>query len=570
VVIGPLLLLLMTQWRFLPYQDEVATWWHRAIIVVDVALLWVLWTPVILGRGQAAIPDLTAVALPAIATPFLFTLPFVALTFPGEWLDNRPGVAQFHGWAHWEVLIPFEGPSYWKVEARDADHYLWLRQWPEARRWVKGTLELAELDVVQGERLESIEKRSAGRKPWEGERTFRINGPRHLHFADLGSADLRRGDLRLSQLDYAYLRAVKLDGALLTRTSLLRSDLRFGQLQGASLDGAQLQGASLENAQLQGASLEYAQLQGAKLEYAQLQGGSLYEAKLHGASLRHAQLQGANLRQAQLQGATLEHAQLQGAVLYKTELQGALLDQADLRGASLNSAQLQGAWLTNTQLKGASLLDAYIYGSALPACEECAIESLVTGALVPSLLILFDEQGNAIQNVAIDDDTVTQWIEVAAMYAPEDQRNAIRKRLTLLKPLALNLEETEREASQWIEKNPSLDEESYQRHLAALLIELACGVDAIRDAPYVARGLVAHGRFEATGANKHEIASRMRKARVDPARPGMGDPSACPGVRGFTDADWGTLDIRTPPRPEPPKPPSAQQGPIRASDPARP
>ena len=67
------------------------------------------------------------------------------------------------------------------------------------------------------------------------------------------------------------------------------------------------------------------------------------------------------------------------------------------------------------------------------------------------------------------------------------------------------------------------------KRLTDYLVQLACSADA---APHVARGLIRNGRIWATGAQiAMIIADRLRKGRTDPA--------ACPGVRGFTDEDYG-------------------------------
>ena len=51
IVIGPLVVLMALQYRFLPYQDEWVTWVQRGAVFVDLALLWLLWPRVILGGG---------------------------------------------------------------------------------------------------------------------------------------------------------------------------------------------------------------------------------------------------------------------------------------------------------------------------------------------------------------------------------------------------------------------------------------------------------------------------------------------------------------------------------------
>jgi hypothetical protein len=49
LVIGPVLLLLLIQAQFLPYHLEPVTWVQRVAIVIDVILLWLLWSAVLNG-----------------------------------------------------------------------------------------------------------------------------------------------------------------------------------------------------------------------------------------------------------------------------------------------------------------------------------------------------------------------------------------------------------------------------------------------------------------------------------------------------------------------------------------
>src|SRR5262249_18387978 len=50
LVAGPVAVLVLFQFQFLPYHDEAITWWHRVLIVVDLALLWMLWPSVVRGE----------------------------------------------------------------------------------------------------------------------------------------------------------------------------------------------------------------------------------------------------------------------------------------------------------------------------------------------------------------------------------------------------------------------------------------------------------------------------------------------------------------------------------------
>ncbi|MGF1607645.1 MAG: hypothetical protein ACFB22_15045 [Rhodothalassiaceae bacterium] len=54
VVIGPVILLLACQIRFLPYHAVDMTWWHRIVILLDLAMLWLLWPAILHPSNTAA------------------------------------------------------------------------------------------------------------------------------------------------------------------------------------------------------------------------------------------------------------------------------------------------------------------------------------------------------------------------------------------------------------------------------------------------------------------------------------------------------------------------------------
>jgi hypothetical protein len=69
------------------------------------------------------------------------------------------------------------------------------------------------------------------------------------------------------------------------------------------------------------------------------------------------------------------------------------------------------------------------------------------------------------------------------------------------------------------------------KKLAAFLAGLICLDDS---APYVARGILRNGRVTDTDTQAAIIVDRLSKAKLD--------PTACPGVAGFTAADWKAVD----------------------------
>jgi hypothetical protein len=79
--------------------------------------------------------------------------------------------------------------------------------------------------------------------------------------------------------------------------------------------------------------------------------------------------------------------------------------------------------------------------------------------------------------------------------------------------------------------SPSLQDEKRKEKLAAFFADLGCSKDA---APYVARGLIQHGRLRSIGSQIGVVAARLRNRNFN--------PSACPGVEGLTEEDWAKLD----------------------------
>ena len=379
--------------------------------------------------------------------------------------------------------------------------------------------------------------RKLGLKPWKGERTLRT-GQRMMFAADLSYSDMRRGDLRDLRLENASLASANLANVRLDRATLTKALLVDAQLQGASLqesdlqcttlDHADLNGASLDYASLQGASLRWAQFQSASLNFAELQGASLDFAELQGASLDGVRLEGASFIDAKLKGALLTGVVLQGTSLFDAKLQGASLDLAQFQGASLDSAQLQGASLNGAQLQGASLNGAFVYRAtglaAKPAVGMVKSEKQYGIGDFPFLGV----------GVPLTDSVVDSWIaEATQNVANPDRKHQIEQRLARLKSDGMDADENQRLADFWkgVGKVP-FDAKAY--------------TDAVRDRicaddskPHVARGMMRNGVLSQTGEALEDIKEEMRSNRdkID----------NCPGVAGFTDADWAALDEVSPP-----------------------
>jgi hypothetical protein len=111
---------------------------------------------------------------------------------------------------------------------------------------------------------------------------------------------------------------------------------------------------------------------------------------------------------------------------------------------------------------------------------------------------------------------------------PGDVYDSAMKRLSVVDP-AQNAPDgpTNRELWNKASWTPSSQDEREPR-LAALFADLACAKDS---GSYVARALIGSRRIASTGAMIiATVTDRLRK--------GKSDPSACPGVAGFTVEDW--------------------------------
>jgi uncharacterized protein YjbI with pentapeptide repeats len=374
LAIGPVLVLLIYQTIFLPYQNPGVTLTHRILIVLDLALVIFLWG---VNRTTAFVYGAVVVAS-------------LTAYFPGELQSWLP--------AKWRSDIDCGDPR---------------RDPPSTDRLV-----LPQVDVVDDEKLAKIEAgaKSQGLPPHRSERTHDFSN-RNLRCADFSRADFRHANFTEADLQGANLAYAQLQGAVLSGANLTHADLQNAQMQGADLGsvpvrtgyryyqgsywtgvkipGARLPGALLWNAQLQGARLARVDMPGASLLGAQMQGASLIRANLVGADLSGgASMQAADLRRADLRGATLKWAQMHGANLFQARLertrfnQDTILTLARIRhaflwqaaGANCHDAQVSEPRLELMHLPPESFGDIVIKESkATPDQETNFVDEVVSG-----------------------------------------------------------------------------------------------------------------------------------------------------------------------------------------------
>jgi len=343
VIVLPLVLLLVIQVRFLSFHNPWYSFFQRAAVAADVALILVLWR-----RLSARDAETLWRAAPWRARLRRFMI-------PATWLLGGSAVAFCFAVA----LIPDEWHEAWvraQLELRLPE--TWSRMWFEARN-----LSLQGEDLTD-DHLSARTITLLGEDSGADEREQELANVSERNF--LQGRDLRYAKLYQAVLPKFDLRSQRVDGELIV-TRLSDADLRFALMERVLLDQADLQRANLESAQLQGGSLMATRLQHANLSKAQIADAKLGGAILQCAHLSNAKLQGADLAGAFLEGADLSSANLQGAILRGADLRGAELSQADLRGADLSEAHLEDANLDGARLQGALLSGAHVRAAQLDA-----------------------------------------------------------------------------------------------------------------------------------------------------------------------------------------------------------
>jgi hypothetical protein len=278
LAIAPIFVVLTFQFSFLAYHSFIATWTHRLLILVELAVFFLIWPLALdagknfqwsklwadLKRSTMTPPQLFGPkekrqdtwlwlrghAIPLIACVLYLLIPLSLATFPGEWHVNF-----------------FTRQPLTSVQCK---------RWFEYLKFDR--LTTPHVDVVDETKLERIAEATekAGEKAYQGERTYNLRG-RDLNCGDFYDADLRRVDLSGARLRGAQLSQARVQGASISWTQLQGALLRDAQLQDADLREAQLQGTDLHSAQLKDA-----QLQGADLSGAQLQGRQPRESSVSG------------------------------------------------------------------------------------------------------------------------------------------------------------------------------------------------------------------------------------------------------------------------------------------------
>jgi uncharacterized protein YjbI with pentapeptide repeats len=365
LVVGPILLLLLIQIQFLPFHSWVVTYTHRAIIVLDLILLWTLWPVAVLGGELGRVPEnrfrLSWAAFSAAgATAVVLFVSGIVATFPGEWVEQYSG-------GKW---IPPSRFTAW-LGARDKnDQPVWTsfhdllvngaydERNQRRRSLFSNALVLPDFDALGATAVDASKlysaKQTVARK-WG-------------HFEQ---AIFRGADLRKVNFENAHL-----EGASFYQAQMQGSNFYNANLEGADFYQAKLQAVSFNHAKLGLANLQLADLTHADLLEARLEGASLKQANLAEAKLSKARLRASNLDGAAAQCAFLEEADLRGATFRRANLQAATMTKAQMEGSSLEMALLQGANLRNSNLSVARLVNAEVWMADFAGADSNATIAL--------------------------------------------------------------------------------------------------------------------------------------------------------------------------------------------------
>ncbi len=483
LAMAPIATLIVLQMAFLPYHSFGITWEHRALVGIDFCLVMMLWASYRSERG---------VIRPLNIIFYQFGR--------GSW---RAPTFIALGW-FWMIAVVWLCLCEGRWAGED-----WIgRSETESQGFLFGLfpdrLILPHETIVGADLIEKSKKESASR----GKGAFvptQIFDQRNFVAAQFGGADLRGVSFRFARMF----------GVDLSEADLRGADVSFADFGGANLSGSDLRGVEFNRAVLLDARMVGVRLQGVEL--------AVWD--MPGADLRGAFLQGSDLKGANLQGADLSGAQMQGADLTRANLQGANLDSADLQGADFTDAFLRGAHLSfpfvyRTKIEFADLLESLIRSPELGQHPETE-----------------GPDGFLRRRRATSDD-LAQWIAEATAFAKTPlEKQAVIARFERLKTGFRTPEEDIADIAQWqgwAEMSQTLDPEGNRnrRVVATIFGDLACDKYVNSDVVF---GLMKNLKdWSFPTDERDDFRSRMRVRSKNPA--------ACPGVAGFTDADWRRLD----------------------------
>jgi hypothetical protein len=261
-VVGPVVLLLGFQLRFLPYHNIPVTYVHRVMLLLDLVLLLLLWPQISRSVQQVSAAGGWKAFCRIGCSVGIFILlvwfsVFMAVV-PGEWAD----LPLFRDWG--------------KSESNQTFHFI---EGGSSGGSASPERPFSQSLSLPGQRL--VEQEEDKLKNLEVTLSLSRRDLRQafLYGIDLRKADLSDADLRDAGLFAANLRGIHLDGADLTHADLFFAKLADSHLPRAKLVSTVLVDADLARANLRNANLTDANLMRANLTDADLTRANLTDAR---------------------------------------------------------------------------------------------------------------------------------------------------------------------------------------------------------------------------------------------------------------------------------------------------
>ena len=367
----PLIILLVMQARFLPYQNDGFTLYHQYLISIDILIqakiMCIFYDHIMDRKKPLRYLHITSFCFVFVLLPlfYVWTVPRVlGSDIENEVKSDRKQTIAgcfLKDWLKNENIVNSDA----KQQIRECFLPGWLKK-PDGERFINIQSKIITLrnppHEVVGATIQ-MENKPAPKIHCEHVGMFDLSG-RRLNFANFSGSNFYCVTMEDAQLDNSMLFHASFSTVSFTRASLKGADLSYADLGGINLAQAKLDMAILIDANLKGANLKGVSLSKANLRGVYLNDTDLTDVDLAKANLRWADLSGANLRWTKLTGAHLGEAILIEADLSYADLSGADLSGADLTGANLVGAKLYGARLYKADLRDIIIDEATsLYGA---------------------------------------------------------------------------------------------------------------------------------------------------------------------------------------------------------------
>jgi uncharacterized protein YjbI with pentapeptide repeats len=496
----PLVICLQQLVVFLPYHSAEITWLHRAMIMVDLAVIWLFWTSVRATSENSWGSRLLGRISLGICTAVTAIFAVLLAAYPGEYIYRNPAA---------------RGLDY--VAAGLIDE-------PLSRLLFEG-----DIDAASGEPASLFSNRIIlpGGHFFDPEKHAKADFSVSLRGRDLRSAvftltDLRKADFTGANLLEASFSEAKLQGTAFgcpsaikigsdnkikkgfdpeTCTDLRGADFTDAELQGAVFEDARLLGATFKRALMQGASLNGADLTAATFSGAHLEGANLHDVKARGVSFFDVQAQGADFSGADLTAASFLTTQLQAASFKSANTSYAVFRSANLYRAYFDSEDIKkGTWLAGASLFMASASDRFPRLRRTPFKIDPTEPDKLDGRGYEALLK---------RTIAGLPDGIAEQIKVRVKTL--DPQTPLHDDQLVFSDSKTTDEEERKIKS----------EERYQ-----LIKEVMCDAE---NAPFIARGFIQNGRILSAETDGVHLGEWLRQ------------PEQCPGAEGLTESDLKDL-----------------------------